>query len=83
MLKLTGFGGNQSKPHIGSYKIIGFKGITSQATRIKLTQKMDHFTVFNSFPSISCCLMWFPPNKIENLASWTSKVELGILTLGG
>ena len=43
---------------------------------------MDYFTVFKNFPSTSCCLMWFPPSKIENLASWTSKVELGILTLG-
>jgi len=32
---------------------------------MKLTQKVDHFTVFNSFPSTSCCLQKFPPNKVE------------------
>jgi len=30
---------------------------------MKLTQKVDHFTVFNSFPSTSCCSQKFPPNN--------------------
>ena len=32
---------------------------------MKLTQKVDYFTVFESFPSTSCCSQKFPPNKIE------------------
>jgi len=35
------------------------------------------------FPSTSCCSQKFPPNKIENLASWTCEVVSGMLTLGG
>ena len=50
---------------------------------IKLTQKVDHFTVFESFSSTSCCSKKFPPNKIENLASWTCMVVSGMFTLGG
>ena len=46
--------------------------------RMKLTQKMDDFTVFKNF-STSCCLLRFPPNKIENLASWMSEVVSGML----
>jgi len=37
---------------------------------MKLTQKVDHFTVFKSFPSTSCCS---PPNnlsKLERKFSW-------------
>jgi len=37
------------------------------STRTKLTQKVDHFTVFESFPSTSCCSQKFPPNKIEKI----------------
>jgi len=37
------------------------------STQIKLTQKVDHFTVFESFPSTSCCSHKFPPNKIEKI----------------
>ena len=33
----------------------------------KLTQKVDHFTVFESFPSISSCSHKFPPNRIEKI----------------
>jgi len=40
---------------------------------MELTQKVDYFTVFESFP----------PNKIENLASWTYEVVSGMFTLGG
>ena len=35
------------------------------STRMKLTRKVDHFTVFESFPSTSCCPHKFPPSKIE------------------
>ena len=35
--------------------------------RTKLTQKVDHFTVFESFPGTSCCSHKFPPNKIEKV----------------
>jgi len=34
---------------------------------MKFTQKVDHFTVFKSFPSISCCSQKFPPNKMEKI----------------
>jgi len=33
----------------------------------KLTQKVNHFTVFESFPSTSCCSQKFLPNKIKKL----------------
>ena len=49
---------------------------------MKLTQKVDHFTVFKGFPSTSCCSQKFPPNKIKNLASWTCEVESGMFALG-
>ena len=35
------------------------------STQIKLTQKVDHFTVVESFPSTSCFSQKFLPNKIE------------------
>jgi len=50
--------------------------------QIKLTQKLDHFTVFKSFPSTSCCSQKFPSNK-KKLASWTHKVVSGMFSLGG
>ena len=34
-------------------------------TQTKLTQKVDHFTVFESFISTSCCSHKLLPNKIE------------------
>ena len=34
---------------------------------MKLTQKLDHFTVFKSFPSTSCCSQKFPPNNLEKI----------------
>ena len=33
--------------------------------RMKLTQKIDCFTVLESFPCTSCCSQKFLPNKIE------------------
>jgi len=33
----------------------------------KLTQKVDHFTVFKSFPSTSCSSQKFPPNNLEKI----------------
>jgi len=45
--------------------------------------KVDHFTVFESFHSTSCCSEKFPPNKIENLAGWMWEVVSGMFTLGG
>jgi len=38
-------------------------GIVSWQT--KLTQKVDHFIVFESFPSTNCCSNKFMPNKKE------------------
>ena len=37
------------------------------STRMKPTQKVDHFTVFKSFPSTSCCSQKFPPNNLEKI----------------
>jgi len=34
---------------------------------MKLTQKVEHFTVFKSFPSTSCCSQEFPPNSLEKI----------------
>jgi len=34
---------------------------------MKLTQKVDYFTVFESFPSTSCCSQKFPPNETEKI----------------
>jgi len=46
----------------------------------KLTQKVDHFTVFESFPSTSCCSQKFLPNEIEKFGC---EVVSGMFTLGG
>ena len=43
--------------------------------RVKLAQKVDHFTMFESFPSNSCCSEKFSPNKTENLVTWTCEVR--------
>ena len=51
--------------------------------QIKLTQKVDHFTVIESFPSTSCCLQKFPSNTIENLAGRMSEEVSEMLKLGG
>ena len=34
---------------------------------MKLTQKVDHFTVFKSFPGTSCYAQKFPPNNLEKI----------------
>jgi len=34
---------------------------------MKLTQKLDHFTVFKSFPTTGCCSQKFPPNNLEKI----------------
>ena len=34
---------------------------------MKLTQKVDHFTVFKSFPSTSCYTQKFPPSNFEKI----------------
>jgi len=48
---------------------------------MKLGQKVDHFTVFNSFPSTtSGCSQKFLPN---NLDGWTCEVVSGMFSLGG
>ena len=54
------------------------------STRMKLTQKVYHFTVFENFPTTSSYSLKFPPNKIENLPSWACEVIVtGMFTLGG
>ena len=35
--------------------------------QMKLTQKVDHFTVFKSFPITSCCSQKFLPNSLEKI----------------
>jgi len=35
--------------------------------RMKLTQKVDHFTMFKSYPGTSCCSQRFPPNNLEKV----------------
>ena len=35
--------------------------------RMKLTQKVYHFTVFKSFPSTSGCSQKFPPNNLYKI----------------
>ena len=47
---------------------------------MKLTQKVDHFTVFKS---TSCCSQKFPPNDFKKLAGWMCKVVSGMFSLGG
>ena len=49
---------------------------------MKLTQKVNHFTVFKNFPSTSCCSQKFPPNN-KKLAGWACKVVSGMFSLGG
>jgi len=58
---------NCSKSHIGSYEIIDFKALLPAMDceyTMKFTQKEDHFTVFESFLSTSCCSQKLPPNKV-------------------
>ena len=50
---------------------------------MKLTQKVDHFTVFKSFPSTSCCSQNFPPNNLEKIGWLDVRVVSGMFSLGG
>jgi len=60
--------GNHSKLHIGSYEIISFKDFKAKdCEHANETQKLDHFTVFKSFLSTSCCSQKFPPNNLEKI----------------
>ena len=52
--------------------------------RMKLAQKVDHFTVFKSFPSTS----YFAHRsshqiRLKNLAGWMCEVVSGMFSLGG
>ena len=49
---------------------------------MKLTQKLDHFTVFKSFPSTSCCSQKFLPNNLEKLAGLTCEVVIRDVSMG-
>ena len=52
--------------------------------RMKLTQKVDHFTVFKSFPSTRCCSQEFLPNNLEKkLAGWMHEIVSEMFSLGG
>jgi len=48
--------------------------------RMKLTQKVDHFTVFNSFPSTSGSSRQITYKKFDG---WTCEVVSGIFSLSG
>ena len=47
---------------------------------MKFTQKMHQSITFQTTSSTCSCLQNFPPNKIENLNSWTSEVIPRVLT---
>ena len=49
---------------------------------MKFAQKMHKSVTFQATSSTCSCLYSFPPNKIENLSSWTSKVVSRLLTKG-
>ena len=49
---------------------------------MKFTQKMHQSVTFQATSSTCSCLYSFPPNKIENLSSWTSEVVSRVLTKG-
>ena len=66
---------NQILKHYNQPRIVSMQ--------MKLTQKVDHFIVFESFPSTSCCSQKFLPNKIEKLAGLMCEVASGMFTLGG
>ena len=59
--------GNRSKSHIGSSILKILKHYNQPrivSTQMKLAQKIDHFTVFESFSCTSCCSHKFLPKKI-------------------
>ena len=49
---------------------------------MKFTQKMHQSVTFQATSSTCSCLYSFPPNKIENLSSWTSEVVSRVLKKG-
>ena len=49
---------------------------------MKLTQKVDHFTVFESFPSTSCCSLKFLLNKIEKNGWWDVQGSISDVYIG-
>ena len=49
---------------------------------MKFTEKMHQSVTFQATSSTCSCLYSFPPNKIENLSSWTSEVVSRVLTKG-
>ena len=59
------------KLHIESHEIIDLKisnhynHLSIVSTQMKFTQKVDYFTMSESFPSTNFCWQKFPPNKIE------------------
>ena len=83
-----GMYGNCSKSHNKSYKIISLKILKHYnwprivSTQMKFTQKVKYFTVFKRFPSTSCCLQKFSPNKMKKLACWTCEAVSGMIALG-
>ena len=49
---------------------------------MELTQKLDHFTVFKSFPSTSCCSQKILPNNLEKIG-WLDVLGVsGMFSLG-
>ena len=49
---------------------------------MKLTQKVDHFTVFKSFPNTSCCSQKFPPNNFEKIGWLDVQVSIRDVFIG-
>ena len=50
---------------------------------MKLTQKVDHFTVFKSFPSTSDCSQKFPPNNLQKNRWLDVRGSIRDVSLGG
>ena len=76
---------NHSKSHIGSYEIINFKALShynkpkNVSTRMKLTPKMDHFTVFKCLTVfLALIAAKFPPENLK-----VQKLRRALLVLDG
>jgi len=54
-----------------------------ESTQMKLTQKVDHFTVFESFPSTIAVHGSSHQQDKKKLAGWICEVVLGMFTLDG
>ena len=52
------------------------------STQMKLTQKVDHFTMFKSFPNTSCCSQKFPPNNLEKISLLDVRGSIGDAFIG-